>query len=464
MGARRTGFGYVITLIAALTGLLVGYDAGLASQAVEFVHLNFNLTPHATTLVAAAVVLGAVLAAALGGVLSAQLGRRGSILLAVSLFCLGAIVAAFARIVVLVVIGRLAVGFGIGLISFAGPMYIAEVAPFDRRGAMVSVSQLAVTLGLVASQLVDYALGPDGDWRGMFGLTVVPAVLLLIGMLQMPLSPRWLLTRGHPDTARANLAKIRGTNDVDAELAEMGAALAAQRGVGLRDLASPAVRAALVVGVGLAVLQQMAGVGIVIYNARAIFDTPHPSLWATAGVGCVDAAFTLVAIVLVDWVGRRPLLLASLAGMVLGLVVLAASAQRAGAGAPGLGHIIGLVVYVASFAVGIGPIFWLLIAEIYPLGVRGVAMSLAALANWGTSFVVALAFPPLVKSLGMPGTFGLFAGAGILAWFFCYFLVPETKNRTLEQIELDLRAKAGGYDSPAPVERRALPARQPTSH
>jgi len=445
-GSRKM-FVYVVTIIAALSGLLFGYDTGVISGAMLFVRQRFHLGPVGTEVVTSAVVFGAIFGAALGGWLSTRLGRRRTIIVAAAVFSAGAIITGLAPSVAVILIGRFVVGVTIGVMSLVGPMYIAEVAPAAKRGGMVSVNQLAVTIGIVVSYLIDYGLAASHDWRLMFLLAVVPGGALVVGMWRMPLSPRWLMMRDQPDRARAELQRIRGTPDVEAEVTEMQTSLETTSGAGMHDLVAPAVRRALLVGIGLAILQQITGVNTVIYYAPMIFKmagvtSASASILATVGLGCVNVVFTLLSIFLVDRLGRRPLLMISLAGMVFGLAVLSLSLHHLHGGA-GAGPIVGLVIYIASFAVGLGPVFWLLISEIYPVRVRGTAMGLASVANWGANFVVSLAFLSLTKALGASGTFVLFGAVGIVAWFFTYFLVPETKNRTLEQIERELRDKGG---------------------
>jgi sugar porter (SP) family MFS transporter len=451
-----------VTGIAALSGVLFGYDTGVISGAILFVRQRFHLGSVGTEVVTSAVVFGAIIGAALGGMLSSRLGRRRSIVAAAAVFTAGAIVTGLAPSVTVILVGRFIVGVTIGVMSLVGPMYIAEVAPAAKRGGLVSINQLAVTIGIVASYLVDYALASSQGWRLMFLLAVIPGATLVIGMWRMPCSPRWLAMAGHEDAARADLQKIRGTQNVGAELTEMKASLRTAKGASLRDLLAPNVRRALVIGIGLALLQQITGVNTVIYYAPLIFKMAgiagaSASILATVGLGCVNVLFTLFSIFLVDRLGRRPLLLISLAGMVLGLAVLAITLRHAKGGSASAGPIVGLVAYIASFAIGLGPVFWLLISEIYPMRVRGTAMSLASVANWGANFAVALVFLSLTKALGPSGTFAAFGGVGIAAWLFIYFLVPETKNMTLEQIERDL----GGYE---PRHGAALGGRRPAAH
>jgi sugar porter (SP) family MFS transporter len=448
MAEKRKGFIYVVTFIAALSGLLFGYDTGVISGAILFVRQQFHLGSVGTEVVTSAVVLGAVIGAALGGMLSTRLGRRRTIIAAAAVFSAGAIVTGLAPSVSIIILGRLIVGATIGVMSLVGPMYIAEVAPAGKRGGMVSINQLAVTIGIVISYLTDYALASHKDWRLMFLLAVIPGAALVLGMWGMPFSPRWLMMRGKTDAARRDLQKIRGTENVGTELSEMQSTLATSHGAGLHDLLAPAVRRGLVVGIGLALLQQITGVNTVIYYAPMIFKMAgvtgsSASILATVGLGCVNVIFTLVSIFLVDRLGRRPLLLLSIAGMIGGLVLLALSLRHVERGAAGAGPIAGLLIYIAAFAIGLGPVFWLLISEIYPLRVRGTAMSMASVANWSANFVVSLVFLSLTHALGPSGAFLLFAAVGVIAWFFTLFLVPETKNRTLEQIERELGQKAG---------------------
>jgi sugar porter (SP) family MFS transporter len=341
--------------------------------------------------------------------------------------------------------GRIVVGVAIGVASFTTPLYIAEVSPVAIRGRLVSINQLALTAGIVISYLVDYALAGAHAWRWMLGLAAVPGTILCLGMLMLPESPRWLVGRNATDAARKVLQRIRGTNDVHAELEEMQRSLAVKSG-GWRDLLTPMIRPALIVGVGLAVFQQITGINTVIYYAPMIFQfagfkSASASILATVGVGLVNVVMTMVALLLVDRVGRRPLLLVGLAGMVAGLISLGlafALPQVAGSLA---GIAAGsLMLYVGAFAVGLGPVFWLLISEIYPLQIRGLAMSVATAANWGANLLVALTFLTLIQMAGRAPTFWLYAVVGVGAWLFAWFFVPETKGKSLEEIEAHWQA------------------------
>jgi SP family galactose:H+ symporter-like MFS transporter len=426
--------------IAALGGLLFGYDTGVISGAILFIKKEFSLSTTLQETVVSSVLIGAVIGAVIGGALADRFGRRKIIILAGVIFSLSAVGTASAPTVTALVFGRIIVGIAIGLASFTAPMYISEVSPAKIRGSLVSVNQLAVTVGIVVAYLVDYALSAIQGWRYMFGLAAIPSAILVIAMWRLPASPRWLLSRGMADKARAVLQRIRGTQDVADEMKEIQEGLTKQKG-GLEDLLHPLLRMALIVGIGLAVFQQITGINTVIYYAPTIFEfagfkTAGFSILATVGVGLVNVGFTVLAIRLMDRVGRRPLLLIGVAGQIVGLVLLGIAFQL-----QQLAHIIAyiavgsLAIYVGSFAVGLGPVFWLMISEIYPLKVRGAAMSIATVANWGLNLVVALTFLSLVQVLGRPWSFWLYAAIGIAAWVFIYLLVPETKGRSLEEIE-----------------------------
>jgi sugar porter (SP) family MFS transporter len=279
----------------------------------------------------------------------------------------------------------------------------------------------------------------------MFAFAAVPATLLGIGMLFMPDSPRWLLSRGFMDKAKAVLMKIRGTFAVDQEINDIQESLKSQSGH-WKELFTPLVRPALIVGIGLAVLQQITGINTVIYYAPTIFEfagfqSAASAILATVGVGIVNVLLTILALQLVDRVGRRPLLLVGLAGMTISLAALGiAFILPSQSGMVGWISIISLMLYVGSFAIGMGPVFWLLIAEIYPLKIRGMAMSTATMFNWGSNLIIGITFLTLIRWLGRSGTFWLYGALGILAWIFVYSYVPETKGRSLEEIESHWRA------------------------
>jgi len=443
--AGETGFVFAAAVFAALGGLLFGYDTGVISGALIFIRTQFALTTFQQELVVSVVLVGAAIAALSGGRLADSFGRRAMLLVTALIFIAGALICAAAPSLNVLVIGRLIVGLGIGLATSTVPIYISEVSPPQTRGWQVSLFQLAITVGILAAYLVDYALSGSGAWRWMLGLAVIPGATLGLGMIRMPESPRWLAEHGESQRAREVLRRIRGSENIDSEWREIQETLADTQERGrFADLLTPAVRPALIIGVGLAIFQQVTGINTVIYYAPVIvqsagISTASGAILATAGIGLVNVIMTIVAMWLIDHIGRRPLLLTGIAGMILSLAVLGYVFRMPSGGALAWLAVITLMVYVASFAISLGPIFWLLIAEIYPLKVRGIAEGTAAGMNWSFNFLVSLTFLTLIQVLGPSWTFWMYAVLAIASWVFSYYLVPETKGRTLEEIEHSFR-------------------------
>lgn len=428
-------------VIAALGGLLFGYDTGIIASALLFIRSDFDLSSFQQGMVVAAVPIGAVFGAALAGSLSDKYGRRRMILLAAGLFIAGSIVSALAGGATVLIVARVFIGFAIGLASATCPVYISEVAPAALRGRLVTLFQLAVTVGILVAYVVGLALEPSESWEWMLALGAVPAFLLGAGILAMPQSPRWLVMIGDSIEARKELLQLRETTEeVEAELSEIEASIDTEKG-SYRDLRKPAVKAALVVGVGLAVLQQVTGINTVIYYAPTIIqdtgiDSDSAAILASIGVGVVNVLATVLALWLVSRFGRRPLLVVGVTGMVIALVLLGL-AFEVGSGGEGLAGlaVIALMLYVAAFAISLGPIFWILNAEIYPLKARGHAAGVGTMANWTSNFLVSLTFLPLINWLGSATTFWFYAAIGVFTIFFCLRFVPETKGKQLEEIE-----------------------------
>ncbi|MCM2466243.1 sugar porter family MFS transporter [Methanoculleus oceani] len=449
---RITGLVLVVAAIAAVAGILFGFDTGVISGAILFINEEFSLTSVTTEVAVSAVLMGAIIGALFGGPLSDRVGRRSSILAASLIFIVGTFVVVLSPLFSIFIVGRILIGIAIGVASFVAPLYISEIAPESIRGALVSLNQLLITVGILIAYGVNYYFAAAGDWRAMFLAGVIPGTVLFIGMFLMPRSPRWLMFVNRRDAAAKVLQKIRGTADVSEELDEIERGVRTEGAGTWSDLIAPAVRLPLLLGVGLAILQQATGINTVIYYAPTIFQfaglaEATASIAATVGIGIVNVLVTLIAIWLVDRAGRRPLLLWSLAGMGIAMLILgigfALENSGAGGAAVSLGQItaVSLIIYVASFALGLGPIFWLLIAEIYPLSVRGLAMSLATVTNWAANFIIAATFLSLVDLIGESGVFLLYALVALLAWLFVFKLVPETKGLSLEQIEAYFRSR-----------------------
>jgi MFS transporter, SP family, galactose:H+ symporter len=428
--------------IAGLGGLLFGYDTGIIASALLFIRSDLGLGSFEQGLVVACVPIGAIFGAAFAGQAADRYGRRLVIISAAIVFIIGALGSAAGPDLATLCISRVLLGIAVGLASANAPVYISEVAPPDERGRLVSYFQLAVTVGILVAYLVGLAFSPSEEWRWMLGLGAVPALALLIGMLRMPQSPRWLVMVGEDYKARLVLTRIRRDDDaaIDKEMAEIKESLAVEPG-GWRDLLEPAVKAALVIGIGLAILQQVTGINTVIYYAPTIIqdtgiDSDSAAILASIGVGVVNVVATIAALWLVSRYGRRPLLVVGVTGMVVALVLLGV-AFEVGSGGEGLASlaVIALMVYVGAFAISLGPIFWILNAEIYPLKARGHAAGVGTMANWTSNFIVSLTFLPLLNALGSAPTFWLYAAVGVLTVFFCLRFVPETKGKQLEEIE-----------------------------
>jgi sugar porter (SP) family MFS transporter len=428
--------------ITALGGLLFGYDTGVVSGALLFLHTSFGpMSSFDKELVTGLLLVGAAMGALGSGRLVDVLGRRLIILLTAGVFVFGVLGAAFSPTFWFLVIMRFVIGLAVGSASMAVPLYISEVAPPRVRGALVSFNQLALTLGILVSFLVDYGLSSSEDWRLMFGLAAIPALLLFVGMLTQAESPVWLVTHGRISDARRVLVRVRSVDhDIEGEIDEIRTA--SEHSGGYRELLQPDVRKLVTLGVTMAILQQITGINTVIYYLPTLLHQAgfgnSASLLANVGNGAVNVAMTVVAIWLVDKVGRRVLLLSGTFGMAVALFVVAVTFAVSGTT---LGHtasvvaVVSLVVYTGSFAIGLGPVFWLLISEIYPARIRGRAMSIATIANWAANFVVAFTFLTLLNAISNAGTFFLLGTLSLVAVIYFWRKVPETRGLSLEQIE-----------------------------
>jgi sugar porter (SP) family MFS transporter len=442
---NKNKFVVVIAFIAALAGLLFGYDTGVISGAILFIKDKFGLTDFAEEMTVSSVLLGAVIGAAISGVIADKFGRKRSIIVTAVIFSIAALGSAISANIDQLIICRLFIGIAIGIASFVAPLYISEVSPPKIRGALVSFNQLMITCGIVLSYIVDYLLSADEQWRWMFAFGALPAVILGFGMFFLPYSPRWLVAQGRRDEAKAVLEKIGETN-VESDVKDIEESISEESG-NWSEVFTPWLRPVLIVGIALAFFQQATGINTVIYYAPTIFEfagfeSHKISILATAGVGVVNVLMTVVAIFFIDKVGRKPLLYAGLIGMILSLGTLGLGFQMAGSSAlMEKVTIISLAVYIASFAVSLGPIFWLIIAEIYPLKVRGRGMSLATVANWTFNLIVASTFLTITEKLGKAGAFWLYGLVAVAGLIFCKFFVPETKGHSLEAIEKYLKTK-----------------------
>jgi sugar porter (SP) family MFS transporter len=441
-------FVLLVASVAALGGLLFGYDTGVISGAILFINKDFALSTKLQEFTISVVLIGCMGGALVAGWLADRIGRRWTLFAAGVVFIAGALVSAFTPGEYVLLAGRFIVGIGIGFSSVVAPLYISEVAPSNVRGALVSLYQFAITVGILAAYVVDYALAGAGQWRWMLGIAVVPSLVLVVGMIAMPESPRYLFKIGRDSRARDELGRIvEDTTEIANEESSIRASLKAAA-AGPEALRTPQVRVALFIGITLAVLQQVTGINTVIYYGPQIFQmagvsSNSASILAETLVGTVNCLMTLVAIFFVDRVGRKPLLYAGLGGMFVALAALAMAFSQAhlsgSLSAIALGS---MMLYVGCFAFSLGPIVWLLISEIFPLPARSFGMSVSTLANWVGNFVVSQFFLTELHALGTPLTFAIYAALCIVTILFIRAMVPETKRELLEQVSLKVASEA----------------------
>jgi len=436
----------LVLVVVLLSGALFGYDQGVISGALEGIQRSLKLSPTLLEVVTSWVTLGALAGSLAGGEIADRLGRRTALLAAAGLFAAGAAVEAFAPNVTILVAGRLVVGFGVGVAAVAAPLYAAELAPAEHRGRFVSAYQLAITIGIFLAYLIDQALASDREWRIMLGVSAVPALLLLVAILPAVESPRWLVRMGQRDRARDSIVRARPWVDPDVRLKSIEDSLRDEPpNASWSEVFAPAWRRPLTIGIGLAVFQQITGINAVIYYsdrifAAAGFSSPQAQTMATTwAIGAVNVVATLIAVAFIDKLGRRPLLLAGLAGMCASLAAVGLAFFSAGTAGmsptAGMVTLVALILFIVSFAFSLGPVVWTVINEIFPGRVRGRAVAVATAVNWGAAFLVSEFFITLVDAIGEAGTFALFAIFCVAGGVWVYHRVPETKGRSLEQIE-----------------------------
>ncbi len=442
-GSHRR-FIYLATIITAVGGMLFGYDTGIISSAILYLKQQFHMSPTLEEAVVSAVLIGAVIGAACSGYLADKYGRRRVIIIAALIFVLSSIETAFAGSIIQLIIGRIIVGIAIGLASCIAPLYISEISIPKIRGKLVGFNQLAITIGILVAYLVGFGFSYIvGNWHWMFLTAIVPAALLGIGMFFMPPSPRWLVKQGKVDQAKHVLEKLRPSNVVQSEIDNIQATLHSETN-NINIFMNPKVRAVLIIGVLLSIIQQVTGINVIIYYSATIFEMAHVqsdshAILSSVYVGIVNVFFTVVSMLLVDHWGRRKLLLTSLFGMIAGLILMAAFFML-----PQLSStlnilvLVAVLVYIAAFAIGLGPIFWLLTAELFPLEVRGRCMSVVVVLNWLFNLILGLSFLSIVDAISAAGCFWLLAGLSVLSVIYIYKRVPETKGKTLEEIQKEL--------------------------
>lgn len=427
--------------IAALAGLLFGYDTGIISGAIFFIRSSFSLNVFTTELVVAVVLLGAALGSICSAKLSNVLGRKTIIKIDAVIFMISTLFSALAPNLSCLILARLVVGIAIGIACYIVPLYISELAPAHLRGRLVAYNTIAVTGGIVVSYLIGYFLSPTESWRMMLGIGVLPALILWIAVGYLPESPRWLAKQGQFQEAQLMLRKMRVCEaEADEELVAIVDSLN-QVGSSWRELLTPSIRGVVIIGIVLAIVQQVTGINTILYYAPLLFQSigfqsVSVMMLLTLIVGLINFLMTIFVMLRVDKVGRRSLLLWGLFSMTVSLLFLSLS-LKGDFQKPFIfwTMIISLFTFVAAYAGSIGCIFWIVIAEIYPLQVRGLSMGIAASANWGANLLVTMTFLSLLNALGPSNTFLCYAVCCFLSLVFCYYYLPETAKYSLEEIQ-----------------------------
>jgi len=437
------GFIYRISTIAALGGVLYGYDMGIIAAAALFVKRTFRLSTVMEEWVVSIVLIGAMIGAIVGGAVADRIGRRATLVWAAGIFILGSVLAPLSTDVAMLIVARAIIGIGIGFTSVTAPVYVSELAPPQSRGMLIGLYQFALTLGIALADFVGYWLAAQQAWRLMFGLALVPTLFFLLVILTVPESPRWLFAHGSPQDAEAVLRSYTDNAGAQQFLADIEAGLKTPMEQSWSALWSPAVRGPLLIAVGLTVLQQVTGINTIIYYGPRIFElagsASHASaIFATLLVAVVNVLATIVGIALVDRIGRKPLLYAGVSGMTIALFALSFSFSHNGALGASLGAvaIACLMVYITCFAFSLGAIAWILVAEVFPLRVRGRGVAAGTLFSGIANFAVSLTFLSLINSLGSAGTFAIYGTLSIVTLVFVRFVVPETRGRELESISV----------------------------
>jgi sugar porter (SP) family MFS transporter len=439
---------WTISFVAALGGLLFGYDWVVIGGAEPFYEKFFDLTtPGQQGWAMGCALVGCFIGALLSGGLSDKAGRKRLLLLSAFLFAISSIGTGGAANFSIFVFWRIVGGVAIGLASNLSPMYIAEVAPAQARGKLVSINQLTIVIGILLAQFVNWLIvekappnaTPQG-WRWMFGVTAVPSLFFFIGMWLVPESPRWLAKNGKPDKAREILVKIGGENYATQALAEINASVASEiQQVNFSDLLEPGMRKVLLLGIVLAVFQQWCGINVIFNYATKIFSAAGYDISDTlkniAWTGSVNLAFTFVALGLVDRRGRRPLMLFGSIGLAVIYTVMGFCYHSHVMGWPML---LLVLAAIACYSMSLAPVVWVVISEIFPNRIRGAAMSVCVGSLWIACFLLTYTFPILNKKLGPAKTFWIYAGICVAGFVFIKMFLPETKGKTLEQIEKEL--------------------------
>ena len=437
---------YIVAIVASLGGLLSGYDTGVISGALLFINETWVLPDTLQGFLVSSVLIGAVIGAATNGILADIFGRKKIIMATAVIFILGSILCAFAPNVYVLILSRIFVGFAVGIVNFVVPLYLSEVSPKNLRGTLVSLYQWAITAGILFSYFINAVFAQAVyNWRWMLFAGVVPGLVLFIGMCFMSDTPRWLVSKNRDDEAKKVFSKIEPDIEPEKEIAEIKETLVDNRQEKAFRLKKWMIMP-FVVGIGIMFAQICTGINPIIYYAPTIFktagfDSNLTAIYATTGIGVVNFIMTIVAVFFTDRIGRKPLLYFGLTGVMLSLFALGTSFAFAGVLGSSLKWVAvgSLVTYIICFAMSLGPIGWILVSEVFPLRIRGIAMSVCTVSNFAFNFFVVGSFPVLLHRIGGAWTFWIFGIVSILCIIFVYFFVPETKGISLEEIESNWR-------------------------
>ncbi|MGW0945749.1 sugar porter family MFS transporter [Streptomyces sp. NPDC002623] len=445
----------LITVIATFGGLLFGYDTGVINGALPYMTDDLGLTPVTEGMVTSSLLLGAALGAITGGRMSDARGRRRTILTLAVVFFIGALGCTLAPNTAVMIAARFVLGLAVGGASVTVPVYLAEVSPAERRGALVTRNELMIVSGqllaFTSNAIIARVSGEAGGvWRWMLVIATLPAVVLWFGMLVMPESPRWLASRSRFAEALDVLKQVRSRQRAEAELSEVSALAVhdeREKLGGWQDIkAVPWVRRLMFVGFGIAIVQQITGVNTIMYYGTQILTdagfAADSALTANIANGVISVLATFVGIWLLGRVPRRPMLMTGQIGTVAALLLIGVFSLVLPSGDARAYAVLAMTVTFLAFQQGaISPVTWLMLSEIFPMRMRGFGMGMAAVVLWLTNFVIGLVFPSLVDGIGVSNTFFLFVVAGLFSLTFVKLYVPETKGRTLESLEAELRAR-----------------------
>jgi SP family galactose:H+ symporter-like MFS transporter len=430
-----------VSFIAGLGGILYGFDMGVIAAALIYVRDSFHLSTVMQEVLVIAVLVGVMIGALVGGTVADRIGRRKTLIWGAVLFILGSILAPLSPNVYVLFVARGLLGIAVGFTSVTAPVYVSELAPPQSRGMLIGLYQFALTLGIALADLVGYWFAASQGWRWMFGFGLVPAVLFLFMVLTVPESPRWLFVHNRLAEAESVLKSYTDEAGAQQLLEDIRVSLMTKMERRWSALWSPAVRGSLFIAVGFMVLIPATGINAILYYGPQIFSlagisSNKSAIFATLLVAITNVLATVIALVLVDRVGRKPLLYVGLGGMTAALLVLSLCFHQHAELGPSLGKIATacLMFFITCYAFSIGPIAWILVSEVFPLRVRGRGVAAATLSFGTSNFLVSLTFLSLIKAAGTSLTLVIYGAFCILTLFFVAFVIPETKGRELESI------------------------------